>query len=136
MLRVLVVDDSWAMRKFVVKQVRVGDLEIAEVLEAGDGLEALGILAQSEVSVVITDINMPGMDGLELAAKMREDSALRGIPVILISSDAVAARFNELQDLGAIGYIEKPFTPSKLAGEIQRLFGLAEVLLKAEAAPA
>ena len=128
-LNLLVVDDSWAMRKFVVKQARaVGDV-VGEVREAGNGKEALAALKTEPADVVLCDINMPEMDGLELAKALREDPSLESIPVIIISSDPALSREAEFRQLGAIGYIEKPFTPVKLSSEFERLFGLARLLV-------
>ena len=128
-MNVLIVDDSWAMRKFVLKQIRASGAPIEGCLEAGDGEQALELLRAQPVDVVFTDIHMPKMNGLELAQALRADAALKGIPVVVISSDAASVRMTDFQPLGAIGYIEKPFTPKELLGEVERLLGLARVVL-------
>ena len=128
-LKALVVDDSWAMRKFIVRQARASADLIAECHEAGNGREALEELKKTPIDIVLCDINMPEMDGLELARAMRDDPDLRSIPVIIISSDPALSREEEFRQLGAIGYVEKPFTPAKLSAELERLLGLAKLLI-------
>ena len=127
-LEVLIVDDSWAMRKFILKQLRAAAIEVSGAHEASNGAEALELLERQRVNLVLTDINMPVMDGLELARRIRERPKLAGMPLIFISSDPRGRRDEELRSLGVIGYVEKPFTPAKLLGELDRLMGLAAAL--------
>jgi len=102
---------------------------VGECFEAGDGREALERLDQQEINLVLSDINMPGMDGIELAKAIRAQPATEHIPVVIISSDPANSRERECRALGAIGYVEKPFSPHKLLQEMERLFGLAEILV-------
>ncbi|MBI1356761.1 MAG: response regulator [Acidobacteria bacterium] len=127
-MELLIVDDSWAMRKFVGKQALAAGVPVSRMLEASDGAEALALLEANTVNLVITDINMPNMNGFELAQKIAADPRLAGTPVIFVSSDPRTQFESELRSLGAIGYIEKPFTPKKLLGELDRLMNLASVL--------
>lgn len=129
-LNVLIVDDSWAMRRFVLKQVRACGPIVGECFEAGNGEEALARLREEKVDIVLSDINMPGMDGIELAKAIRLAEETSHIAVVIISSDPAASRERECRSLGAIGYVEKPFSPHKLLKEMERLFGLAEVLVE------
>jgi len=130
-LNVLVVDDSWAMRRFVLKQVKACGPIVGDCFEAEDGRSAVEALRKQKVDLVLSDINMPEMDGVELARTIRESEDLRHIPIVMISSDPASARESECRSLGAIGYVEKPFSPHKLLQEMERLFGLAEVLVSA-----
>lgn len=132
-LNVLVVDDSWAMRRFVLRQVRACGPIVGKCFEAGDGREALERLVQHEINLVLSDINMPGMDGIELAKAIRAQPTTEHIPVVIISSDPANSRERECRALGAIGYVEKPFSPHKLLQEMERLFGLAELLVDSRA---
>ena len=129
-LNVLVVDDSWAMRRFVLKQVRACGPIVGECFEAGNGEEALARLREEKVDIVLSDINMPGMDGIELAKAIRAAEDTSHIAVVIISSDPANSREHECRSLCAIGYVEKPFSPHKLLQELERLFGLAEVLVE------
>lgn len=121
--RVLIVDDSPAMRMFVRRVVKMSGLDTAEILEAGDGLEALAVLDREWIDVVLTDINMPKMDGEELVKRMAASGLTQTVPVIVVSTDGTAARMEQLMALGARGYVVKPFTPEALREEMERAIG-------------
>ena len=119
--RVLIVDDSPAMRGFVRRVLGICGLETSAVFEAGDGVEALETLSREWVDVILTDINMPRMDGETLVARLSQNEAFGAVPVIVISTDATAARVQHLLDMGVRGYLAKPFTPEALREEIERV---------------
>lgn len=79
-IRVLIVDDSAVMRKIVERSLRLADIKIAEVLEAGDGAEALGVLNKGKVDLILCDINMPVMDGLEFVKQLSGVASAKGVP--------------------------------------------------------
>ena len=112
----LIVDDSPAMRSFIRRPVAIGGLEVGRVLEAGNGQEALDVLRRESVDLILTDFNMPVMDGEELVRILRQDRQLNAVPVIVISTDSTEQRISRLQSLGVRGYLCKPFTPERLAG--------------------
>jgi two-component system chemotaxis response regulator CheY len=120
-LQILIVDDSPAMRSFIRRVVKLSGIEVSHYLEASNGAEALELLAANQVDAVLTDINMPVMNGEEFVRKMREDSPNRVIPVIVISTDATVHRIQTMQALGAIGYLQKPFGPEQLRNELERV---------------
>jgi two-component system chemotaxis response regulator CheY len=122
-LQILIVDDSPAMRTFIRRVVRLSGIEVDHYFEAGNGAEALEQLAANPVDAVLTDINMPVMDGEEFVRKMRENEPTRSTPVIVISTDATTNRIHTMQALGAIGYLEKPFGPEQLRNELDRVLG-------------
>jgi two-component system chemotaxis response regulator CheY len=123
-LQILIVDDSPAMRSFIRRVVRLSGIEVDQYFEAGNGAEALEQLAANPVDAVLTDINMPVMDGEEFVRKMRENEPTRSIPVIVISTDATTNRIHTMQALGAMGYLEKPFGPEQLRNELDRVLGV------------
>ncbi|HJT88918.1 MAG TPA: response regulator [Bryobacteraceae bacterium] len=123
--RILVVDDSPAMRSFVRRVLQMSGLEVSALLEASNGKEALEILRDDWVDFVLTDINMPGMDGEEFLRNLSSDEMLRRVPVAVISTDATANRVSRLLALGARGYITKPFRPEYLRAELERMLGVA-----------
>src|SRR5512139_1265593 len=86
--RVLIVDDSPAMRSVIRRVMDMAGFEIAECYEAGDGSEALTMLRKHIVDLVLTDINMPGVDGEQFLRWMRKDAALKTLPVLVVSTDA------------------------------------------------
>ncbi len=120
-LTALIVDDSSVMRKIVERSLRQAGLELAKVLEAGNGLEALGILRDSPVDVVFSDINMPVMDGLEFVRQMQALENARKIPVMMITTEGAESRVVEALSLGARGYLRKPFTPEQIRQQMAPL---------------
>ncbi len=108
---VLIVDDSNTMRKIVSRSLRQAGIEFDQILEAGDGQEALDVLAANKVDVVLSDINMPNMTGLEFLKAKAEDDSIKDIPVIMISTETGADIIDEAKSYGAKGAIKKPFTP-------------------------
>ena len=121
--RVLIVDDSPAMRSFVRRVMELSGFDLSVCFEAGDGREALKVLSSEWVDAILTDINMPGMDGEELLRRLAADEILRSIPAIVISTDATANRMDRLATLGARGYITKPFVPEDLRAVLERTLG-------------
>jgi two-component system chemotaxis response regulator CheY len=123
-LQILIVDDSPAMRSFIRRVVRLSGIEVDQYFEAGNGAEALEQLAANPVDAVLTDINMPVMDGEEFVRKMRENEPTQSTPVIVISTDATINRIHTMQALGAMGYLQKPFGPEQLRNELDRVLGV------------
>ena len=126
-LRVLIVDDSPVMRAFVRRVLGISGLDAAEIFEACDGQEALTLLERESVDVVLTDINMPNMDGEEFVARLAQKGLLALVTVIVVSTDATVSRMQHLQALGAHGYLSKPFQPESLRVEIERARGVRHV---------
>ncbi|HLH37555.1 MAG TPA: response regulator [Bryobacteraceae bacterium] len=122
-MTILIVDDSPVMRGFVRRVMRLAGFDQAEYLEAPDGTAGLEQARSAAVDLVLTDINMPGMDGEEFLAALRADEALRSIPAVVISTDATRDRRERMTALGARGYIAKPFSPEALREEIERALG-------------
>jgi two-component system chemotaxis response regulator CheY len=120
--KVLIVDDSNTMRKIVTRSLRQAGLDFDEILEAGDGLEALAVLRKEKVDLVLSDINMPNMDGLAFLREKAADAALSGIPVVMITTEAGNDIIGEAKSLGALGSIKKPFTPDQIQETIGSLF--------------
>ena len=111
---VLVVDDSAAIRKILQRVLRQTGMAIRNIYEAGDGQEALQVLDRQMVNLVLTDINMPKMDGIQLLAAMKGAAAWRGIPVVMVTTEGGEARVSEAVRLGAAGYVRKPFTADQI----------------------
>jgi two-component system, chemotaxis family, chemotaxis protein CheY len=122
--RVLITDDSPAMRAFVRRVIELSGFELSHCFEAGDGEEALSVLRREWVDAILTDINMPGVDGEELLRRLAADEMLRSVPAIVISTDATENRISRLMSLGARGYVTKPFRPETLRSELERILGV------------
>jgi two-component system, chemotaxis family, chemotaxis protein CheY len=123
--RILIVDDSPAMRAFVRRVIQLSGLELSACLEASNGTGALEVLRAEWVDAILTDINMPGMDGEELLRRLSSDEMLRTIPVIVVSTDATGRRMERMLSLGARGYMTKPFVPEALRAELERTLGVS-----------
>ncbi len=121
--RVLIVDDSPVMRAFIRRIIVLSGMEGAEFLEASDGREALHLLHARWVDVVLTDINMPSMDGEELVRCLEADDLLKSLPVLIVSTDGTESRKQQMLSLGARGYVKKPFLPETLREELERVLG-------------
>lgn len=118
--RVMTVDDSKTMRDMVAYTLgRAG----FEVVTAEDGRQALTILAGSTADMVITDLNMPVMDGVALIRALRADAKFRAIPILMLTTESDASKKNVGREAGATGWIVKPFNPEKLVDIVNRLCG-------------
>jgi two-component system chemotaxis response regulator CheY len=117
---VLVVDDSRTTRKAVSKAIRLSGLEVQEIFEAEDGHLALDCLKDNSIDIMLTDLNMPEMSGLELVRRMAAEESLKDIPVIVISSEGCASIIDALKAGGVKNYIRKPFTPELIAEAITK----------------
>lgn len=120
---ILIVDDSPAMRRVVRRVVDLSGFEVGKYLEAGDGEQALAILHAEWVDLIVTDINMPVMDGEQLLIAVRGDASLAEIPVLVVSTDQSANRVEDMMAHGASGYLSKPFMPAALSEQMYKLLG-------------
>jgi two-component system chemotaxis response regulator CheY len=121
---VLLVDDSPAMRSFLRRVLDLSGITVGTCLEAGNGQEALEVLRREWVDVVLTDLNMPTMDGEQFVRVVEQDESLRSIPVIVVSTDRTEGRIRQMMALGAKGYVAKPFPPETLREELEKVLGM------------
>ena len=117
-LNVLIVDDSSAIRKILVRVLSQTDLPIKRVHEASDGAEALKIVEGNDVSLILSDINMPNVDGLELLQKLSLTPKWKDLSVIMITTEGSQAKVLEAVQLGAKGYVRKPFTADQIKEKV------------------
>jgi two-component system chemotaxis response regulator CheY len=120
-LDVLIVDDSAAIRKILQRVLRQTDVPIGEVFEAGDGLEALDVMNAHKVGLVLSDINMPNMDGLQLLGEIKAKSEWKTVPIVMITTEGSHNKVIEAVNLGAAGYVRKPFTAEQIK---EKLLGI------------
>src|SRR5579862_6783272 len=106
--RVMIVDDSPVMRAFIRRIILLSGMDSADFLEASNGHEALDLLRNEWVDVVLTDINMPSMDGEELVRRLAADDMLKTMSVVIVSTDGTESRMQQMLALGARGYVKKP----------------------------
>ena len=113
-LRVLIVDDSTVMRKIVERALRQAGLDPLVVHEAGSGSEGLDVLRAKKVDLILSDINMPSMDGLEFLRQLRAQDLATGVPVVMITTESSEEHVKQAILSGAQGYIRKPFTAEQV----------------------
>lgn len=120
---VLIVDDSSTMRAVIKKTIKVSGFNVGQFLEAGDGEQALSVLKDEWVDLVLSDINMPNMNGLELIGRMHADEIMRSVPVVMVTTEASEEKVKKSKELGAVGYIKKPFLPQDIKETLSKIMG-------------
>ncbi len=118
---ILVVDDSAMMRKIVLRTLKTAGVEFDTVLEAGDGLEALTLLRVNTVQLIMCDINMPNMSGIELLLKIKEEKLAAGVPIVMVTTEGSEPQVRQAILAGARGYIRKPFTVEHIENNVKPL---------------
>jgi len=113
-IRTLIVDDSSVMRKIIERALRQAGLELMVVHEAGTGAEGLDVLKTQPVDLILSDINMPAMDGLEFLRQIRGQNLAPGVPVVMITTESSEEHVRQAIEAGAQGYIRKPFTAEQV----------------------
>lgn len=120
---ILIVDDSLPMRSVIKRTLKASGYGNGDVFEAANGGEAMELLQNNWVDLVLTDYNMPVMDGLEFVKTMRKDDVSKDIPVVVISTEGNKSKIQEFMDFGAEGYITKPFTAEAIRDVIVNILG-------------
>ena len=118
-MRVLIVDDSSVMRKIVTRGLRQAGFAIDEILEAGDGVQGLSVAANNQVDLILSDWNMPNMDGLTFVKELRKTSQT---PIVMVTTEGGESKVAEAVASGANGHIKKPFTPETLKNTLGKFF--------------
>ncbi|HZT30562.1 MAG TPA: response regulator [Bryobacteraceae bacterium] len=121
-LNLLIVDDSAAIRKILRRVLLQADVPVGTVYEAGDGQEALARLRENQIGLILTDINMPKMDGLHLLKCLKSNDLWKDLPVVMITTEGSPAKVLEAVQLGASGYVRKPFTPEQIQEKLGSFF--------------
>jgi two-component system chemotaxis response regulator CheY len=124
-VRALIVDDSSVMRKIVERALRQAGLETMVVHEAGSGTEGLDLLRAKQVDLILSDINMPSMDGLEFLRQLRAQNLAPGVPVVMITTESSEEHVKQAILAGAQGYIRKPFTAEQVKERVLPLLNAA-----------
>ncbi len=119
-MKILIVDDFSTMRRIVKNLLR--DLGFNNTQEADDGPTALPMLKKGEFDFVVTDWNMPGMQGIDLLRHIRSDDSLKHLPVLMITAEAKREQIIEAAQAGVNGYIVKPFTAATLKEKLEKIF--------------
>jgi two-component system chemotaxis response regulator CheY len=118
---ILVVDDSATMRKVVLRTLKMAGLEFDRILEAGNGSEALVCLRMNKVELIMCDINMPVMSGLQLLQQIKEDNLAAGVPIVMVTTESSESQVRQAILSGAHGYIRKPFSIEHILNNVKPL---------------
>jgi two-component system, chemotaxis family, chemotaxis protein CheY len=121
-MTILIVDDSDVMRKMVARAVRMTGLPIEQIFEAPDGQAALESLEERGADLVLMDINMPRLDGMEALRRIRQSDRLSHYPVVMVSTEGSEQRMEEIRRLGA-AFVRKPFTSEVLVDAVVAAIG-------------
>jgi two-component system, chemotaxis family, chemotaxis protein CheY len=124
-IHALIVDDSSVMRKIVERSLRQAGLDSLVVHEAGNGVEGLDLLKAKRVNLILSDINMPAMDGLEFLRQIRAQDLAPGVPVVMITTESSEEHVKQAILAGAQGYIRKPFTAEQVKERVLPLLSAA-----------
>lgn len=119
-MKILIVDDFSTMRRIIKNLLR--DLGFNNTVEADDGLTALPILQAGGIDFLVTDWNMPGMQGIDLLKTVRADDKLATLPVLMVTAETKREQIIEAAQAGVNGYIVKPFTAATLKDKIEKIF--------------
>jgi two-component system chemotaxis response regulator CheY len=120
-LDVLIVDDSAAIRKILHRVLIQAEVPLGKVHEASDGNEALIRLKTDKVGLILSDINMPNMDGIEFLSRLKADDEFKMVPILMVTTEGSQAKVMQALELGAAGYVKKPFTAEQIK---EKLTGL------------
>lgn len=124
-VQVLIVDDSSVMRKIVERSLRQAGIDSLVVFEAGSGVEGLEVLKVRKLDLILSDINMPSMDGLEFVRQLRSQQLAVGVPVVMITTESSEEHVKQAIEAGASGYIRKPFTADQVKQRVVPLLRAA-----------
>lgn len=119
-IRILVVDDFSTMRRIIKNLLK--DLGFSNIQEADDGNTALPMLQQGGFDFVVTDWNMPGMQGIDLLKAIRADAKLKHLPVLMVTAEAKKEQIVAAAQAGVNGYVVKPFTAATLKEKLEKIF--------------
>lgn len=118
--KALTVDDSKTMREMVMFTLKGAGFEVAE---AEDGQQALQVLQGNKMDVIVTDLNMPNMNGIELIRALRSDPLHQSTPILMLTTEGDGTKKEEGKSAGATGWIVKPFQPEKLVAVVSKVCG-------------
>ncbi|BBO28594.1 MULTISPECIES: chemotaxis response regulator CheY [Alteromonadaceae] len=119
-MKILVVDDFSTMRRIIKNLLK--DLGFSNIQEADDGSTALPMLQQGDFDFVVTDWNMPGMQGIDLLRAIRADDKLKHLPVLMVTAEAKKEQIVAAAQAGVNGYVVKPFTAATLKEKLEKIF--------------
>ncbi len=123
---VMIVDDSSVMRKMIARILQQGGIQVSELIEAPNGRDALAKASARarDIDLIMTDVNMPEMDGIQFVAALRQVFLLKDTPVVMVTTEASLDMVHKGKSAGATGYVLKPFTPETLRAKVDEVMAL------------
>jgi two-component system chemotaxis response regulator CheY len=121
-MNILVVDDSAVARAVIIKTLRMTDLALGDVFQAGNGQEGLAVMEQQWIDLLFVDINMPVMNGEDMINAVRANPAWANLPIVVISTEGCVTRIGSLMHQG-VRFVHKPFTPESIRDTLSDLQG-------------
>lgn len=121
-LDVLIIDDSAAIRKILQRVLLQANIGVGKIHEANDGQEGLSRMASESVGLILSDINMPNMDGLEFLKAVKANPDWKSVPVLMVTTEGGQDKVIQALQLGASGYVKKPFTPEQIKEKLATAF--------------
>ena len=115
---ILVVDDSATTRTIIKRTIQMAQLDVAAIHEAGNGKEGLAVALAQPIDLVLADLHMPEMDGVEMTRQLLANPKTKHVPVVIVSAEPNQAKVDALKASGARGHLRKPFTPESLRDTI------------------
>ena len=122
-LDVMIVDDSAAIRKILHRVLVQAEVPLGQVHEACDGKDALEKLKDAKVGLILSDINMPNMDGIELLNRLKADDNFKSVPIVMVTTEGSADKVKDAVLAGANNYLAKPFTPDRFKEKLSKILG-------------
>lgn len=123
---ILIVDDSTLTRAAIKRIIDMIGVDIQDIYEAGNGIEAFEILGNTTIDLVLADLNMPDMGGVELVHKMKETESMADVPVVVVSTESSTTRVKQLIEDGIKDFLHKPFTPEEFRTVITRTLQISD----------
>ncbi len=123
---ILIVDDSFPMRAVIKKVIKASGFDVGKFYEAENGKNALNVLNDEWVDLIISDYNMPVMNGLEMLESIKKNDMFNSIPVVMVTTEGSQQRIEEFFKSGAADYIKKPFTPEQIKSKLVMIMGETE----------
>lgn len=119
-INILIVDDCSVMRLMMKRTLKLSEISIKQIFEAEDGQEALKLVDSEPIDLIILDLYMPVMDGMEVLETLRNKSVSKKIPILIVSTESNESMIEQIHQLGS-GFVHKPFTPETLRKEIFKI---------------
>ena len=125
--KILIVDDSAVTRAVLKKTIAMTGVPVREIIEATNGRDAIDKLEHAGVDLIMADLNMPTMNGLEMTDKIFANDKTSHIPVVIVSTESSSTRIDQLQAKGVRGYVHKPFLPEQIRDVLSEVLDLSDM---------